>query len=198
MHVHDWVIVITLGIASNLDNAGVGVAYGIRNIRIPVLQNFIIALISLAATLFGGFFGRWISLWLTPFMGSLVGAVVIIAVGVWVLLQPFLKTDGGSNVISRILRNPEAADLNKDKEIGIGESIILGIALAMNALVGGFDAGISKISVLATTIAVGVCSFVLLGAAEYLGRSYAAEKLGSRASMLAGVLLILIGIHQMF
>ena len=35
--------IFLIGIASNLDNAGVGIAYGIRKIRISWFNNFIIA-----------------------------------------------------------------------------------------------------------------------------------------------------------
>ena len=42
--------------ASNLDNAGVGIAYGIRKIRISWFNNFIIAFLVLF-TLLAGFLG---------------------------------------------------------------------------------------------------------------------------------------------
>ena len=42
-------------IASNLDNAGVGIAYGIRKIRISWFNNFIIAFFGFLFTLLAGF-----------------------------------------------------------------------------------------------------------------------------------------------
>ncbi len=44
-----------IGIASNLDNAGVGIAYGIRKIRISWFNNFIIAFFGFLFTLLAGF-----------------------------------------------------------------------------------------------------------------------------------------------
>ncbi|MEX5522262.1 sporulation membrane protein YtaF, partial [Bacillus cereus] len=42
--------IFLIGIASNLDNAGVGIAYGIRKIRISWFNNFIIAFCNYSAT----------------------------------------------------------------------------------------------------------------------------------------------------
>ncbi len=48
--------IFLIGIASNLDNAGVGIAYGIRKIRISWFNNFIIAFFGFLFTLLAGFF----------------------------------------------------------------------------------------------------------------------------------------------
>ncbi len=49
--------ILLIGIASNLDNAGVGIAYGIRKIRISWFNNFIIAFFGFLFTLLAGFWG---------------------------------------------------------------------------------------------------------------------------------------------
>lgn len=206
MHISGLTSIIAIGIASNLDNAGVGIAYGVRRIRIPSLQNLAIAMISFLATLVAGLFGNAVTAWLSPRVGTWIGTVVIVAVGVWVLMQPFLarrpkkpkESAHSSSFITNILRNPEEADRNKNQAIGFGEAMILGIALAMNALAGGFDAGITKLDVVWTAISVGLFSFVLLGLADFAGRRYAADQLGEKATIAAGILLIIVGIHQMF
>lgn len=194
------VTIIIIGIASNLDNAGVGIAYGVRKIHVSWTSNFIIAFISFMASLFAGLIGVWISHWIPPFIGNLIGTIVIISVGIWVLLQPFLEKktlpQEKGNLITHILHHPEKADLDQSQSISFSESILLGTALAMNALAGGFDAGVTKESVLATSFSVGIFSFLFLGLAAYVGERYVADKLGEKATVTAGILLILIGIHQ--
>ncbi|MBW4838108.1 MAG: sporulation membrane protein YtaF [Paenibacillaceae bacterium] len=196
--------VIAIGLASNLDNAGVGIAYGVRKIRIPWYSNLAIAIISFLATLVSGFFGSWLSSWIHPWIGQLLGTVVIVGVGVWVLLQPFLEKKITSvqeedvNPLTRLLRNPEEADKDSSKSINLGESVVLGIALAMNALAGGFNAGITHLNVWYTSLSVGLFSYLLLAACAGFGEKFAAEKFGNRATVISGLLLILIGIHQLF
>lgn len=203
MNSYSLLAIIVIGLASNLDNAGVGVAYGVRKIRIPWFSNLAIAIISFLATLLSGLFGNWISIWVHPWIGQLIGTIVIVSVGVWVLLQPFVEkkhaaSDYDTNPVTRLLRNPEEADKDSSKSISLGESILLGIALAMNALAGGFNAGITHLNIWYTSLSVGIFSYVLLALFAGFGEKYAAEKLGNRATIISGLLLIIIGINQMF
>ncbi|WP_346779346.1 sporulation membrane protein YtaF [Paenibacillus brevis] len=192
---------IIIGLASNLDNAGVGIAYGVRKIHIPWFSNLMIAVISFLATLLSGMFGNWLALWIHPWIGQWIGTIVIVSVGVWVLLQPYVEKkqamrERDASVLTRLLRNPEEADRDSSKTLSLGESVLLGLALAMNALAGGFNAGITHLNIWLTSLFVGVFSYLLLAFCAGLGEKYAADKLGSRATVISGLLLILIGIHQ--
>ncbi|KIL41343.1 membrane protein [Gordoniibacillus kamchatkensis] len=195
--------VLLIGLASNLDNAGVGLSYGVRNIKIPWFSNLIIAAVSGFFTLLSGMAGSVLTAWLSPVAAHLIGTAVIVFVGVMVLIQPFIgkgstKSRNSSHLLTRILRNPEEADFDGSRSLNLTESVVLGVALAINALAGGFDAGITNISVVLTSLTVGLFSFGLLGISEFVGKRYVAKRLGSKATVLAGLLLILIGIHQLF
>ena len=78
-----------IGIASNLDNAGVGIAYGIRKIRISWFNNFIIAFLGFIYFI-SWIFGNWIALFISEFTANLIGAIVLGIIGVFILCQPFL------------------------------------------------------------------------------------------------------------
>lgn len=193
--------VVLIGIASNLDNAGVGIAYGVRGIRISKSANGMIALISLLMTWVSGVIGAWLSMYISSFTSHLIGAIVIVSVGIYVLYQPFRKRKTvelptNHNLIQRILQQPEEADLDHSKTISFKESLILGIALGINALAGGFDAGVTHLHVLSTSIAVGFFSFVVLGVTDYIGHKYIAVRFDKAATILSGILLILIGLYQ--
>lgn len=192
---------IAIGVAANLDNAGVGVAYGVKKIRIPFMANTVIAVMGFLLALVGGFFGEWISLWLPPFICNLIGMIVLVTIGIWVLVQPLLdkrskQQPSNRNLLSRVLRNPEEADMDGSKSVGFIESIILGITLSINNLAGGFDAGITHLNIWATSFISGAFSFLCVGLCAYLGARIAADKLGKQANAVSGVLLILVGLHQ--
>ncbi|MGZ4031493.1 MAG: sporulation membrane protein YtaF [Tumebacillaceae bacterium] len=191
--------IIMIGLASNLDNGGIGIAYGVRKISIPFRANLMIGLISFMATLLSGYFGQYISQYLHPTIANWIGTVILIAAGVWVMIQPFRKQEEmvpDKNPVTRILKKPESADWNESKNIEFWESVVLGITLAMNALAGGLDAGLTGINIFGTAVSVGVFSLLSLGGCAYLGEKYAADKLGDRATIVAGLLLILVGFHQ--
>ena len=193
-------IVCAISVASNLDNAGVGIAYGVRGVKISGTANGLIALISGVATLLAGVAGNLIIQYIPSNIATYIGGAVMILVGLWVLTEPFrnrLKRGIGDDIVfTRILRDPMIADFDSSKHISMGEAAILGIALALNALAGGFDAGVVHIPVWMTAVGVAIFSYLLLGISAYVGRRYAAERLGSKATVIAGILLLLIGIHQ--
>jgi putative sporulation protein YtaF len=201
MILNQFMQVILIGIASNLDNAGVGIAYGVRGIRISKSANFMIAMISLLMTMLSGIVGAWLSMYISSFVSHLIGAIVIVSVGIYVLYQPFRKRKSvekptNHNLIQRILQQPEEADLDRSKTISFKESLILGSALGINALAGGFDAGVTHLHVLSTSVAVGFFSFAVLGLTDYVGRKYIAVKFDKLATILSGILLILLGLYQ--
>ncbi|MGG2067312.1 sporulation membrane protein YtaF [Bacillus sp. S14(2024)] len=202
MYITSLFSILFIAIASNLDNAGVGIAYGIRKIHISWFNNFIIAFFGFLFTLVGGFFGNWISLFISDATASVIGAIVIGSIGVLVLCQPLLskETEQGrkqSNVLMRILRNPEAADFDGSKSIGFSEAIVLGIALSINNIAGGFDAGITNLNLWMTAIISGFFSFLSVRFFSYVGKKYLAVYLGKWATVIAGALLIIIAVDQL-
>ena len=81
--------IFLLAISCNLDNVGVGIAYGARGIGIPLASNFLIALITAAGTGLCIVFGRQIFQFMPAEVGVLLGAVLLIGMGVWVIRQEF-------------------------------------------------------------------------------------------------------------
>lgn len=120
--------------------------------------------------------------------------------GVLVLCQPLLskavdeRKDG--NVLMRILRNPEAADFDESKTIGFSEAIVLGVALSINNIAGGFDAGVTNLNLWMTAIISGFFSFLCVRLCSYIGKKYLALYLGKWATVIAGTLLIIIAVNQ--
>ncbi|WP_138494687.1 sporulation membrane protein YtaF [Paenibacillus pinistramenti] len=196
--------ILAIGLASNLDNAGVGIAYGVRKIRIPWYSNLAVALISFLGTLLSGMFGSLLSSWVHPWISKIAGSAVIILVGIWVLLQSSIEQKSkaplpeGAGNFARLLRNPEEADKDLSNTISLSEATVLGIALAMNALAGGFNAGVTQLNIWLTSLSVGIFSYLLFALSFWFGKKYAAEKLGSRATVISGILLILIGLAQVW
>ncbi|WP_442870471.1 manganese efflux pump [Aneurinibacillus sp. Ricciae_BoGa-3] len=203
MSLGNFFAILSIGIASNLDNAGASIAYGIRKIRIPWFSNFIISLMGFFLTLVGGIFGKWMALWLKPSIGNLIGMIVLVIIGICLLYPTLLNSKSvryvsTSSPILKILRNKDELDLDGSKTLGFGESILLGISLSVNNLVGGFDVGVTHLSIWGISFISGVLSYVCVGLCAYLGSRFAAEKLGKQASFMAGILLILVGLHQIF
>ncbi|QEL82855.1 sporulation membrane protein YtaF (plasmid) [Bacillus sp. JAS24-2] len=193
--------IILIGISSNLDNAGVAIAYGMRKIQISWFHNLIIACFGFLFTLLGGIFGNWISLFISEFTANLIGAIVLGGIGILVLCQSLLskddqfhqKTEDGKR---KILHQPEYNVLNSSKIIGLSETMILGIALSINNIAGGFDAGITNLNLWWTAFVSGIFSLMCMSIFSEIGKTFLAEYLGKWASVISSILLILIGMNQ--
>lgn len=103
---------LVLAFAVSVDGFGVGVTYGLRRIRIPLLSVVIIAICSGLVIFLSMLVGSWITGYLSPFAAKLIGAVVLVGIGTWALLQ--LKRSGrdagGEERSERIAEQETGAD----------------------------------------------------------------------------------------
>ena len=88
------------------------------------------------------------------------------------------------NVLMGILRDPEKADFDGSKTISFSEAIVLGIALSINNIAGGFDAGVTNLNLWLTATISGVFSFICISGFAYVGKRYLAEYLGNGLRLL--------------
>ncbi len=74
---------LLLALASNVDNFAVGIAYGMKRLRISLLSNLLIALVSGIGTLLSMSVGDVISSYLPSPVANGLGSAVLVAIGLW-------------------------------------------------------------------------------------------------------------------
>ncbi|MDQ0177404.1 sporulation membrane protein YtaF [Bacillus chungangensis] len=205
-----WLIILGFAISSSIDNLGVGISYGIRKMRITISSNLLIAIICFLFSIAGIFFGLWLSQILPGILPVIVGAFLLFVIGLRVILLAVPRKNENKNEkvtetksISGILQNPEAVDLDKSGVIGIGESILLGIALSANALTNGLGAGLLGLSPLAISITAAVGSFITVWAGVSLGQKLAKVRIGKFTvgqfgTLFSGAIILLIAFTAFF
>jgi putative sporulation protein YtaF len=214
MQAYHFLTILLLAISCNLDNVGVGISYGARGIGIPLASNLLIALITAGGTGLCIVFGQRIFQVLPAEVGVLLGAVLLIGMGVWIIRQdiggrsPQGQADPSSSAGNRlpqtslwrrmflILENPSLADRDSSGHIDLKESLLLSLALMLNNLPNGVGAGLLGLSTLHTTMVVGVLSILTFWVGIGLGRSLGVRWLGRRAGAISGLLLIVIGLAE--
>ncbi|MDW0116066.1 manganese efflux pump [Sporosarcina thermotolerans] len=175
-------IIIAIGVAANIDNLGISMAYGLRSNRIPFIYNLIISIISMAAAYFSIITGNVLSNYLTLSFSNLIGGILLIGLGLWVTLKSTNCTEETKQLVS----------------INWKESVVLGFILALNCLSIGFSAGITGIPPLSTSISVGFFSFISIAIGVRLGHTIGNTFFGKHAERIGGLLLILIGVFEIF
>ncbi|MDY0322598.1 MAG: sporulation membrane protein YtaF [Candidatus Carbobacillus sp.] len=213
-----WLVILGFTLASSIDNFAVGITYGIRNIHIPILSNALIALIAFIFSVSGIAFGTWIANVLPGILPVLLGSFLLFFIGLRVILLTVprdwlqrLKHKKGpknltypNNPLERMIAEPERADLDHSKAIGLGEAIILGIALSANALTNGIGAGILfGLSPFTLSFFTALGSFFSVWAGVLLGIQVAKVRIGpftvgQFGTIISGVLLILIALYAIY
>ncbi len=203
----ELVPILLIAISSNADNLVVGTAYGMRNVRVPLLSNLFIAVFTGFATLASILAGRQIAGNMPAQLASLLGGGIIAVIGGWALVEAVLspaadaataatriKRPGLGRLLS-VLKDPVSADGDCSGHIDLKEVCLLAVALSLNNIGNGFGAGMAGMNPLFTTIAVMLFSVILLWAGVTAGH-YGQRMLGSFARVVSGVLLVAVGVYE--
>ncbi|WP_206811473.1 sporulation membrane protein YtaF [Paradesulfitobacterium ferrireducens] len=211
---------ILMAIALSLDGFGVGLAYGLRRIRIPITSMGVIALCTVAAMGISMLFGNWMVLWLELFPAHYLGAGILLGLGSFQLVKA-LRQDRREPVtvpaiapvyedsdpeplfqleflglIIQVMRSPDLADMDRSGGISLRESFLLGTALAVDAFASGIGAALAGM----TISLIVIVAFTQMGMLK-LGQQLAGkvpEALMNKAQLLPGIVLILVGIGKIF
>lgn len=191
-----WLTILLIGIAANIDNLGISVSYGLKSIKVPFLYNVIISIISMICAFFSIAVGSFLSNYLSQSIANFAGGSLIIGLGVWFIITSplFTKNDVTRTEITR----PVLSNLDKTKTITLKESFFLGFVLSLNCLTIGFGAGITGVPSLFTSISIGVFSLISISIGVMLGNKLGNTIFGNYSNSIAGLLLIVIGIYEIF
>ncbi len=207
---------LLFALALNLDSFGAGMAYGARQIKVPVISLIIISLISVAAICISMLGGRCLLSFIPVSLAHRFGGVLLLLVGLWVLFQarqgrarteetPARRTPDGKvfeiyirplGLVIRVLKEPTLADLDQSGVISPAEALILGTALAMDAFGAGFAVSILGFSLFTTALVVGIGHFSLAYLGLLAGRTISASNIGRRLTFLPGCILIFLGLFK--
>ncbi|AOC91669.1 sporulation membrane protein YtaF [Bacillus amyloliquefaciens] len=207
-----WLLILGLAVSSSIDNLGVGMSYGIRKIKISHMSNMMIAFICFLFSYIGIYFGKWISAVLPGFLPVLLAAFILSVIGIRIILlavprkkEHSARADVSSRKKGRfagLLQNPETADADGSGEIGILESMVLGVAVSANALTNGLSAGLIGLSPAAISITAAFGSFLTIWLGCLLGKKAASLRIGSFhvgqfSTVLSGVIILIIAVNTL-
>jgi putative sporulation protein YtaF len=202
---HNFLYTFFIAFTNNLDNIGVRIAYSIRGITITPLINAWISVITFVISFFSAFSGTILSELLSRQMCSIIAMLLLTVIGLWMILEPYirkqdysiLESDQGSKKsVGHILLNPVNADMDNSKHIDFKEATLLGLGLSINNVGGAISAGLIGLNSFWVGLLSAVLSFLALWAGNYIAAVFIKWKVTKKATIVAGILLIAIGIEQ--
>lgn len=199
------IAILLFVLSASIDNFTVAVAYGMKKIKIGTVSYIIISIISALGTgismTFGSLFYHFISL----FFAKLIGCLILTIIGLYFIYDYRLnknsleaKTQDESITPKEILHSPEIADLDKSGTIEVKESLALGVALAIDNFGLGIAASIVGLNILYTTLATLLFSILIIPLGVYIAKSYISSFVGKNASLISGIVIILLAIMEFF
>ena len=205
MHIFSALI---FAIVVSIDNFTVGIAYGVKKIRISPSSNILIGLISSLGTLLSMILGLAIINLISAKTANLLGCIILLTLGIYFIIdfvkkkfniQSFkLQLKPDLSVCTVLLNYPEFADVDKSGTLELKESIMLALALALNNFGLGIGVGITGINIVQVTIFTFITSILSILIGYTIGQKYLSKLLGDYASLFSGCLIIFLSIYEIF
>ncbi|WP_240374638.1 sporulation membrane protein YtaF [Bacillus piscicola] len=197
-----------LAFAVSVDSFGVGFAYGLRRLKLPVTSLLFISMCSIASVLLGSLAAIAFSGYVPEKFTDSIGGVILILIGIWTLIhvikennmttvESSLDKEGMFSQVWGILKTPENADMDKSGIITTKEALFLGMALSFDAFGAGIGASLLELPIFTLAAAIAVMCAVFLTAGMKCGRKLSEYALVQKLSYVPGVLLILLGIWNL-
>ncbi len=194
---------LLFSLSSNLDNVVVGIAYGIKKIKIGIFANIIIAFITSIGTFLSMSVGAYISKFLPHSVANSLGAGVIIILGIYFVTQSIIKLINNTKSKELALKNvtdmieyAERSDLDNSGNINIKEALLVAFGLTFNNLGTGVAASITGVSIQFTVISTFILSIITIILGEAVGKHVLGKFFGKYAPLFSGILLIMLGIIE--
>ncbi len=176
-----------LAFLASIDSIGIGINYGVRNIKITKMATGILFTISLIISTLAILMGNGFEAIFPKVVTQYLGSGILIVMGMMLLFQS--------------LKKPESYDTDNSKYIDSKEAISLGIALSLDSFSIGIGTGVlvnENFFIFPILVATFQILFLLIG--RILGAKLKkASKIPSFLwNIIAATLLIIIGVVSAF
>ena len=188
---------LLFGISASLDALLVGTALGLRKVPLPAGHNLLISTVTLIGTVISIGLGNLLLPLFPTGIGTRIGSSVLILfglyyVGKWLLSKWCCSFSPDNNLCQ------EKKKFAGQRELSLPQTLALGCALSMNNIGIGFSASITGLPFLPASVSTFFCSFGFLTLGSRLGRSILLQRVGEYADPISGLLLILLGLWQLY
>ena len=124
---------ILLAFSVSIDALTLGITYGIKNSKISNSGNLIIFTIAFISTALAMLLGNWISALFSPNISVILGSLLLLTLGIYTIFKS-------------IKLNPSTYDVDNSNTIDRNESILLALAISVDASCVGLSCGIIGIN----------------------------------------------------
>lgn len=202
-------------LSANMDNVAIGLAYGIKGVRIRFRSNLLIACLTSLGTFISMAAGAKVTSLLPDRFAANMGCGILILMGFWFIVKSLhnriCTAASAAESASFIIPEKDAPDetavadtagkkTEKKVEAAVSfrETFILALALMINNLGFGVGAKIAGLPIVATSVCTFFCSLVLLSGGVFLGKHFSDTFFGRYTDLISGCMIIALGVYEFF
>ena len=182
---------ILLALSSSLDSLGIGITYGIKNMKISKISRLILFTISCFVSFSSILLGNFINNFISNSFANLIGCSVLVFIGVSMIFKSISNSNNVKN---------NYYDFNNSNLIDPRESIALGFALSLDSLGIGISYSLTDSTSFLFPIFIGIFQVVFLNSGIFISKKI--KNISNIpdfvCSLISGMLLILFGIFRLF
>lgn len=178
---------ILLAFSVSIDALTLGITYGIKNSKISNSGNLIIFTIAFISTALAMLLGNWISALFSPNISVILGSLLLLTLGIYTIFKS-------------IKLNPSTYDVDNSNTIDRNESVLLALAISVDASCVGLSCGIIGINGLLYPFLAALFHMFFLNCGNFIAKKIIRKiKISQKKlSICSGSILIFIGLFRIF
>lgn len=173
-----------IAILNSIDNIGVGVAYSVAGIKVKLSKNILIAFLAFIVSFIASLSGQFISNYLSDTECSLISMLLLVLMGINMIFSSFYKKKNN--------------EFNIVKELEYKEAFSIGIALALDDISSSVSSALLGYNAFMVSLPYFIISLAIFFSGNYALKFISKLNIGNKPTILAGILMILIGLSQFF
>ncbi|MBB6452076.1 putative sporulation protein YtaF [Salirhabdus euzebyi] len=210
----EWLMLLLLSFAVSLDSFTAGFTFGLRQIKIPLRSIVYIGVVTALVFLTAMLVGERLAAIFSPGIADIIGGVLFIVIGIWVIFQFFRDHKTKNNkteekpfvfkweikslgIVIQILKDANQADMDRSGHIGGMEAIILGTALSLDAFGAGVGAAIFGYTPVLTALFTASMASLFLWIGTKSGHFLAKWSWVDKIAFMPGIILIVLGFMKL-
>ena len=206
---------LCLGFAVSIDGFIAGIAYGLKNICIPLTSLLIICLTTILSTMIAMLAASILGTLIHTQLAILFGALLLILIGLFSIFQEYLTNTDPSypmlkeanslkltfsigRLVISIMADPEKADVDQSQGINSLEAFFLGLALGIDNMIATFATALVEPLPSYTSLLMGLIQIIVITGGIYTSKHYISDRFKKRFPYVPGLILIILGCIRLY
>lgn len=172
-----------IAVLNSIDNIGIGVSYSVAGVKVKLSKNIIMASLAFSVSFIASLSGQLVTYFLSAKICSIISMLIFVLMGAKMIYTSFSKKNN---------------DSEKLKELNYKEALSVGIALALDDIGSSVSSALVGYNPFMISFPYFIISLAIFFSSNYALKFVTKLNIGNKPTIVAGILMILIGVSQVF